>query len=147
GVGRGEVAGKWVAELTSPTLLEPAYIRIVLERTGDAVSGTWGTEIVKGTVKGSTVTLALTDTGGRDAGTLTGKIEGDAGAGGGTMAGGGRRGGRGGGGSGARAPILQEGAWKLPRELTPPAKPREINYDPTTFQAYYYAGNKPEIHI
>ena len=25
GVGRGEVAGKWVAELTSPTLLEPSY--------------------------------------------------------------------------------------------------------------------------
>ena len=147
GVGRGEVAGKWVAELTSPTLLEPAYIRIVLERAGDAVSGTWGTEIVKGTVKGSTVTLALTDTGGRDAGTLTGKIEGDAGAGGGMMAGVGRRGGRGGAGSGARAPMLQEVAWKLTRELTPPAQPREINYEPTTFQAYYYAGNKPGIHI
>ena len=57
-VGRGEVAGKWVAELTSPTLLEPAYIRVVLERTGDAVSGVWGTEIVKGTVKGSTVSKA-----------------------------------------------------------------------------------------
>src|ERR1700749_4606258 len=86
-VGRSEVAGKWVAELTSPTLLEPAYIRVVLAQTGDAVSGTWGTEIVKGTVKGSTVSLALTDAGGRDAGTLTGRIEGDAGSGGGTMAG------------------------------------------------------------
>jgi acetamidase/formamidase len=43
--------------------------------------------------------------------------------------------------------VLQEVAWKLTRELTPPAKPREINYDPTTFQAYYYAGNKPGIHI
>src|SRR5580698_5793332 len=120
GIGRGEVAGKWVAELTSPTLLEPAYIRVVLARTGDAVSGTWGTEIVKGTVKGSNVSLALTDTAGRDAGTLTGKIDGDAGGGGGTMAGvGGRggRGGRGGAGSGARAPVLQEVAWKLTREL------------------------------
>src|SRR3984957_17034610 len=147
GVGRSEVAGKWVAELTSPTLLEPAYIRVVLARTGDAVSGTWGTEIVKGTVKGSTVSLTLADTAGRDAGTLTGKIEGDAGAGGGTMAGAGGRGGRGGAGSGARAPVPQEVAWKLTRELMPPAKPREINYDPTTFQAYYYAGNKPGIHI
>lgn len=146
-VGRAEVAGKWVAEMTSPALLEPAYIRVVLERTGDSVTGAWGTEIVKGTVKGSTVSLALTDTGGRDIGTLTGKIEGDAGAGGGTMAGVGRRGGRGGAGSGARAPVLQEVAWKLTRELTPPAKPREINYDPTTFQAYYYAGNQPGIHI
>jgi acetamidase/formamidase len=43
--------------------------------------------------------------------------------------------------------VQQEVAWKLTRELTPPAKPREINYDPTTFQAYYYAGNKPGIHI
>ena len=57
GVGRGEVAGKWVAELTSATLLEPAYIRVVLARTGDAVSGTWGTQTVKGTVTGSTVSL------------------------------------------------------------------------------------------
>jgi acetamidase/formamidase len=145
-VGRAEVAGKWVAEITSPTLLEPAYIRVELARTGDSVTGAWGTETVKGTVKGSTVTLALTDTGGRDAGTLTGKIEGDAGDGGGTMAGVGRRGG-GRGGPGARAPVPQEVAWKLTRELTPPAKPREVNYDPTTFQAYYYAGNKPGIHI
>jgi acetamidase/formamidase len=147
GVSRGEVAGKWVAELTSPTLLEPAYIRVVFAQTGDALSGVWGAEIVKGMVKGSTVSLALTDTAGRDAGTLTGKIEGDAGGGGGTMAGVGGRGGRGGAGSGARAPVLQEVAWKLTRELTPPAQPREINYDPTTFQAYYYAGNKPGIHI
>jgi len=147
GVVRGEVAGKWVAEVTSPTLLEPAYIRVVLARTGDAVSGAWGTEIVKGTVKGSSVSLALTDAAGRNAGTLTGKIEGDAGAGGGTMAGVGRRAGRGGAGAGGRAPMPQEVAWKLTRELTPPAKPREINYDPTTFQAYYYAGNRPGIHI
>ncbi len=80
-VGRAEVAGKWVAELTSPTLLEPVYIRVVLDRTGDAVTSAWGTEMVKGTVKGSTVSLTLADAGGRDAGTLTGKIEGDAGAG------------------------------------------------------------------
>ncbi len=148
-VGRAQVgaqvAGKWVAELTSPTLLEPAYTRVVLTQTGDAVSGAWGTEIVKGTVKGSAVSLALTDAAGRDAGTLTGKIEGDAGAGGGTMARAGGRGGRGGGGG--RGPVPQEVAWKLTRELTPPAKPRDVNYDPTTFQAYYYAGNKPGIHI
>jgi acetamidase/formamidase len=145
GVGRGEVAGKWVAELTSPALLEPAYIRVVLARTGDAVSGAWGTDTVKGTVKGSTVVLTLTDTGGRDAGTLSGNIEGDSGAGKGTMAGIGRRGGR--GGAGSNTPLPQEVAWKLTRELAPPAKPREISYEPTTFQAYYYAGNKPGIHI
>ena len=145
GVGRGEVAGKWVAKLTGPTLLEPAYIRVTLARTGDAVSGEWGAQIVKGTVKGSSVSLALTDTAGRDAGALTGKIEGDAGEGGGTMSGIGRGAGR--GGAGGRTPVPQEVVWKLTRELTPPAKPRDINYDPTTFQAYYYAGNEPGIHI
>jgi amidase len=77
-VGQAEVAGKWVAELTSPTLLEPAYMRVEFARTGEAVSGTWGTDTVKGTVKGSAVSLTLIDTGGRDVGTLTGKIEGDA---------------------------------------------------------------------
>ena len=35
----------------------------------------------------------------------------------------------------------------LTREAVPPAKPRKIDYEPTTFQAYYYAGNKPGIHI
>ena len=48
---------------------------------------------------------------------------------------------------GGRAPMPQEVTWKLTRELTAPAKPREINYEPKTFQAYYYAGNKPDIHI
>ena len=30
--------------------------------------------------------------------------------------------------------MLQEINWKLSRELVPPAKPREINYDPTSFR-------------
>jgi len=143
-VCRAEVAGKWVAEITSLNLLEPAYVRVSLERTGDAVSGAWGTSIVKGSVKGSTVTLALTNAEGQDAGTLTGKIDGDAGEGGGTMANIGRRGGA---AAAGRAPAPQEVSWKLTRELVPPATPRHINYEPTTFQAYYYAGNKPGIHI
>ena len=62
------------------------------------------------------------------------------------MAGLGRRGGLCGGPQ-ADASVPQEVSWKFTRELEPPAKPREINYEPTTFQAYYYAGNKPGIHI
>jgi amidase len=89
-----QVAGKWVAEISSPMLLEPAYARVSLERTGDTLTGMWGTETVKGSVKGSTVTITLTDAESKDAGSLTGKIEGDAGAGSGTMVGLGRRGGR-----------------------------------------------------
>jgi amidase len=139
-----EVAGNWVAEITSPVLLEPAYARVSLERTGDTLSGRWGSDTVKGSVKGSTVTLTFTDTDGKDAGGATGKIAADAGEGSGTMAGLGRRAG---GAAGARPPMPQEISWKLTRELTPPAKPSEINYEPTTFQAYYYAGNKPGVHI
>ncbi len=146
-VESAEVAGKWVAEVSSPVLLEPVYARVSLERTGDALSGTWGSATVKGSVKNSTVTIALSDAEGNDAGTVTGKIAGDAGEGSGTMVGLGRRPGGFAGAAGGRAPMTQEMSWKLTPELVPPAKPREINYEPTTFQAYYYAGNKPSIHI
>ena len=139
-----DVAGKWVAEITSPSLLEPTYARVSLERSGNALTGSWGADALKGTVDGPTVTLAITDSEGHDSGSLTGKIGRDTGEGSGTLAGLGRRGG---GGMAGRAPVAQPVEWKLTRELTPPAKPRDIQYDPTTFQAYYYAGNKPGIHI
>ncbi len=126
-VAEAEVAGKWVAEISSPVLLEPVYARVSLERTGDTLSGTWGSEIVKGAVKGSMVTLTLSDAEGRDDGTVTGKIENDAGEGSGTVMGLGRRPGGFAGGSGGRAPVPQAMMWKLTRELVPPAKPREIN--------------------
>jgi amidase len=141
-----EIAGKWVAEISSPVLLEPAYARVSLERTGDTLTGTWGSDTIKGSVKGSTVTATLTNADGQDAGTVTGKIAGDAGEGAGTMAGLGRRPG-GFAAAGNRPPMPQEMSWKLTRELVAPAKPRDINYEPTTFEAYYYAGNKPGIHI
>src|ERR1700743_1624360 len=88
-----EIVGKWVAEVSSPTMLEPAYERVTLERTGDTLSGQWGRDTVKGTVSGSNVTITLSDAQGRDAGSITGKIAGDAVEGSGTMAGMGRRGG------------------------------------------------------
>jgi acetamidase/formamidase len=121
---------------------------VTLEQTGDTVSGTWGSNTVKGTLKGSELTLALTDSQGRDAGSVTGKIVGDAGEGSGSVAGVGRRGGGGGGmAAGGRAPVPQPISWKLTKEPTPPAKPRDVHYEPTTFQDYYFAGNKPGIHI
>ncbi|ADW71117.1 acetamidase/formamidase family protein [Granulicella tundricola] len=138
-----ETEGKWVAEVSGVTLLEPVYARVSLERSGDTLTGMWGSETVKGTIKGSAVTIMLTGNDG-EGGSLTGKIVADAGEGAGTMTGLGRRPGSAGGG---RAPVPQEISWKLTRELVPPAKPREVNYEPTTFQAYYYAGNKPGIHI
>jgi acetamidase/formamidase len=145
GASGAEIAGKWVAEVSGQTLLEPVYAHVTLESTGDTVNGTWGSNAVKGSVKGSQVTLTLTSAEGEAAGELTGKLEGAEAAGSGTLAGLGRR--PGGMGAGGRAPAPQEVAWKLTREVVPPAKSREIHYEPKTFQAYYYAGNKPDIHI
>lgn len=144
GAAAAEISGNWVAEISGPMLLEPVYARVSLETTGDTVGGMWGSNSVKGSVKGSQVTLSVTDAEGAAAGELKGKIEAAEGVGTGMLAGLGRR--RGGAGVG-RAPMPQEVTWKLTREVTPPAKPREINYEPKTFQAYYYAGNKPDIHI
>jgi len=141
-----DVGGKWVAEISSPMLLEPVYARVTLSQSGDSLTGTWGTNSVKGTVKGAVVTITITDAEGQEAGSITGKIAGDTGEGTGKLAGLGRRGG-GGAAMAGRAPVPQEMSWKLTREATPPAKPRDVNYSPTMFQAYYYAGNKPEIHI
>lgn len=141
-----DVPGQWIAEITGPTLLEPAYAHVTLERAGDALSGRWGVDTLKGTISGTTVKLSLTNADGMEAGAITGKISGDEGEGAGSLAGVGRRGG-GGYAVPGRAPVQQEITWKLTRELTPPAKPRDIHYEPTTFQAYYYAGNKPGIHI
>jgi acetamidase/formamidase len=142
-----DASGKWVAEISGPTLLEPVYARVTIAQAGDSLTGTWGTNSLKGTLKGTAVTIAFTDAEGRDAGSITGKLAVDTGEGSGTLAGFGRRGGGGGGMAAGRAPVPQEISWKLTREATPPAHPREVNYSPTMFQAYYYAGNKPEIHI
>ena len=140
-----EVAGKWVVEISSTTALEPSYLRVTLEQTGDTLSGTWGSDTAKGTVKGTAVTISLTDAEGRDAGTVTGKVTGDSGEGAGTMAGQGRRGGA--AAAGARAPMLQAINWKLTRELVAPPPGRQVTYEPKEFQAYYSAANKPGIHI
>jgi hypothetical protein len=76
-----EIAGKWVAEVSGPTLLEPVYAHVTLDSTGDTVSGTWGSSAVKGSLKGSQVMLTLTDAQGEAAGELTGKLEGAEGTG------------------------------------------------------------------
>ncbi|MGI4757757.1 MAG: acetamidase/formamidase family protein [Janthinobacterium lividum] len=135
-----EVSGKWVAEMTGPGLLEPAYARVALDRSGDTLSGKWGENNLKGSVKGTSITLSLTDEAGTGAGSLTGKVSGDSGEGAGEVAGLGRR-------YPGRVNPPQQVQWKLTRELVPPTIPRDIHYEPTTFQAYYYAGNKPGIHI
>lgn len=140
-----DVAGRWVAEVTSSVLLEPAYAHVTLSQAGDVITGMWGTNTIKGSLKGADLTLDVTDNEGNQAGSMTGKLAGGAFSGSGTLAGLGRR--PGGFAVANRAPVPVEMSFTLSREPESPQKPREINYNPTTFQAYYYAGNKPGIHI
>jgi len=140
----GEVTGNWVAEISGPTLLEPLYAHVTLTDAAGTVTGSWGSDQVTGSVNGSELKLTLTNAEGEDAGSLTGKFAGEEIDGSGSMTGLGRRRSY---SMAGRPPVAQEITWKLTKEPTPPSKPREINYIPTTFQAYYYAGNKPNIHI
>src|SRR5215471_18716049 len=79
-----DVAGRWIAEVTSPGLLEPAYAHVTLAQTGDTVSGTWSTNTIKGSLKGTDLKLDVTDNEGNQAGSMTGKLAGDAFTGSGT---------------------------------------------------------------
>lgn len=137
-------AGKWVAEITSPALLEPLYVHVTVEGTGAAVTGTWANDTLKGSVRGNTVSWTFSDADGHDAGAITGKINGDKAEGAGTMVGLGRRPPM---AANGRTPMPQPITWTLTREAALPAKPRDINFEPTTFEAYYYGGNKPVLHI
>ena len=140
-----DVTGRWIAEITGPTLLEPAYAHVTLQRTAGALSGAWGAATIKGSIAGADLTLAVSDSEGRDAGAISGKLTEDVVQGSGKLAGLGRR--AGGFPAANNAPMPVEISFKLTRELAAPAKPREISYEPTTFQSYYFAGNKPGIHI
>jgi amidase len=140
-----DLTGRWVAEVIGPNLLEPAYAHVTLQRTGDSLSGMWGPTTIKGSVAGSDLKLAVSDAEGRDFGAMSGRLTGDVVEGSGMMAGLGRRGGGFPGANNAPGPVAM--SFKLTRELAAPAKSREITYEPTTFQSYYFAGNKPGIHI
>jgi hypothetical protein len=50
-------------------------------------------------------------------------------------------------GGGDSATMLQNVTFKLTPEPTPPAKPRDIHYDPKTFFCYYSAANNPDLHV
>jgi acetamidase/formamidase len=142
-VQAADLSGKWIAEISGPTLLEPAYAHVTLQDSANSLAGTWGADAIAGSVKGADITFVVTNGAGSNIGSMIGKLSGDAIAGAGTLAGLGRRA----GGFPNHAPVPVEMKFVLTREPEPPAKPREINYEPTTFQAYYYAGNKPGIHI
>lgn len=136
------VQGNWVAEIISPVLLEPMYVHVTLGGGGNVVTGTWGASKLKGSAGAAVWSLTLTDAEGHDTGSLTGKVQGAKVEGTGTMTGIGRR-----APVAATGPVPQPVSWTLTREPAAPAKPREINFEPTSFEAYYYAGNKPVLNI
>jgi amidase len=138
-----EPEGKWIAEITSPVLLEPLYVHVTLTGNGTNLSGAWANDTLKGSIKAGVLAWTLTDAEGRDAGSLTGKLSGDKAEGTGTMAGLGRRPMPGNG----QAPVPQPITWTLTREPAAPAKPRDLQFEPTSFEAYYWGGNKPVLHI
>jgi acetamidase/formamidase len=136
-----QVQGKWVAEITSPVLLEPAYAHVTLDASGDAVHGTWGNDVVTGSISHGELSLSLKNAAGEEGGTIKGRVDGSAIHGTGALAGIGRR------RAATAANPPQPVTLTLTREPEPPAKPRDIHFEPKTFEAYYYAGNKPVLNI
>lgn len=135
------VAGRWIAEVSGPSLMEPAYAHVTLQASGETVSGTWGPNAVKGSLRGRELSVSVTGAQGEPAGSLTATVTGDEIEGDGTLAGLGRR------AMAGRTPAPQPVHLRLTRALPLPAKPREIAYDHPSFQNYYSAANKPGLHI
>jgi amidase len=135
-----EIAGRWIAEVSSKTLLEPAYAHVTLEGTGDTVTGTWGNDSIKGSVKGSQIKLTLTDAQGTQTGDLTGTLGNNEFTGSGTLTGLGRR--PGGAGAAGRPPMPQEVSWKLTKERLPPSHARS-----TTNQRPFRPTTTPAINL
>ena len=138
-----DVSGNWIAQIA--TQGEPQYARLSLQVNGTSVTGLWGEAKVVGTLNADKLDIKLTSTDGSSAGALTGTFRGDIFTGAGTVriAGGGRGGGGGGRGGGASGPVNIT----FVRPVTPPAKPRTINFEPTNFYATYSAAIKPALTI
>jgi amidase len=144
----GKLSGMWGTDKIEG-VIDAGKINLTLTNTEGAPSGT-----LSGTTAGDTVTLT---------GTVVGEGGGRGGRGGGggfgggggapvpaagpaaggataTPPSGGGRAGRGGAGGGPTT-------FTLTRAAIPPAKPRDIKYEPTSFFAFYSAANKPELTI
>jgi acetamidase/formamidase len=163
-----DLSGNWVAQIATQ------YTRVSLKEDGSNLTGMWGELKIAGTITGDKIDISLSDAQDKPAGSLTGTVTGDTFTGSGSIAATGGRGGFGGGmggmGGGAAAPVMTAPGAAAPtaptaaggrggrgggatvdftctRVATPPAKPRDIHYEPTSFYSYYSAANKPEITI
>jgi acetamidase/formamidase len=160
-----DLSGNWVAQIATQ------YTRVSLKDDGGKLSGMWGELKLAGTVTGDKIDITLSDAQDKPSGSLTGTLTGDMFTGSGTIAATGGRGGFGGGmgggmvmapaAPGATAPAGAAPAggrggrggggatvnFTCTRAAVPPAKPRDIHYEPTSFYSYYSAANKPELTI
>jgi amidase len=145
-----DLSGKWIATIS--TQREPEYAHVTLQDDNGKLTGAWGDSKLSGTVTGDKVELSLAGDSGDSEGSLTGTLDGDAISGTGTLSiprggRGGMGGGFGGGGFGGRGGGGGPIEFTLSRAPVPPATPRDIQYDPTSFETYYSAANKPGLHI
>ena len=139
-----ELSGEWVGQITGPFDSEytAQYNHVTLKADGAKLSGVWGTYTLDGTLTGDKVDIALTEAGGKPAGTLKGTMAGDAFSGTGSVV----PPRRGMGGMGAEQPP-NDVTWNLTRAATPPASPKSYNYEPVAYYGTYSAAEPPPLHI
>jgi len=143
-----DVSGNWIA--TIPAQRGPQYAHVSFTDDGGKITGTWDELKIAGTITDDKLDLALSDDSGKPAGSLTGTLSGETISGSGTIImrfgmGGGRGMGMGGGFGGRSGGGQIE--FTLARAPVPPAKPRDIHFEPVDFFNYYSAANKPVLHI
>lgn len=141
------LSGDWVGQITGPfdSQYTAQYNHVMLKAEGAKLTGTWGSYAMTGTVAGEKISISLTDSSGRPAGTLAGKAEGDAFSGTGSVVPA-RRAGSSGGMAPAQPP--QDVTWKLTRPAAPPATPTTYDYmQPKYYYGIYSAAEPPALHI
>ena len=146
-----DISGNYIAQITTTPTAEPQFARVSIKSDGATVSGVWGDYKISGTVTGTKLSIALSDTQSKPVGTLAGAVSGTSLSGDGALVpapgrAGGGFGGGGGGGRGAAASTPQPVTWKL-TPYTPPATPKSYDFEPKSFYSVYSAHWTPVLHI
>ena len=140
--GATDPSGDWIGQITGPfdSQYTAQYNHVTLKEVDSKLSGKWGPYSFAGSLTGDKVSITLTETSGKEAGTLSGTFDA------GILSGSGkvtppRRGGMG------MAPAPNDVTWKLTPAATPPASPHTYDYDPKYFYGTYSAAEPPALHI
>jgi len=140
-----DLSGDWVGQTTGPfdSQYTAQYKHVILKADGAKLSGTWGADMLSGTVTGSKAELTLTDATGKQSGTLTGTLHGEEFSGKGSVVPVRRNAG------GSMAPVQPpvEVTWKLTRAVKPPATAHTYDFEPNVAYGTYSAAEPPNLHI